>query len=126
MDDKDFLNHYGVLGMRWGVRRARGSSQKLTREEKKAAKAEKKRQKILSSPTKLYKNRNKFTKSEIEAAMKNMKMERELRSLSRDEISIGSQYANTILAYATIASTAYGVYASPFGQAVRKKIKDNW
>lgn len=110
------LYHYGVAGMKWG--RRKGTS-KPTSEQKAAAK----REKTLRSPSKLYRNRDKFSQDDIDTAMKRMKWERELRSLSRDEITRGAQYAEALLKYGTVAVGAYGVYKSPAGQAATKIIK---
>lgn len=114
MDEKDILEHFGIPGMRWGSRKSSSSSTGTTR---KAAKQEKKdiktaidRERILRSPTRLYKNRHKFTKTEIDGAMQRMKMDRELQTLSRDSLATGSKYANTVLAYGTTASAAYALY----------------
>lgn len=124
----EFMAHSGVLGMKWGHRKAEtststgGSTKKTHAELKEMAR----REKILKSPSKLYRHRNEFTQKEIDDAMKTMRLERELRSLTRDEISTGSQYANAILAYGTVATTAYGLYKSPLGQMAVSQIKKAW
>lgn len=70
----DYLMHHGRQGQKWGVRNGPpyplqgkfASSQ--TRYE--AYMSEKKKQKILNDPKKLYKNRSKFTREEIEEAVR--------------------------------------------------------
>lgn len=138
----DILTHYGVKGMRWGIRKASPRATTRSRagkkidvvkqamnkasekaKQKQAEKFEKNKEKIKKSPTKLYRNRDKFTDEEILTAMKDIRMERELRSLSRDEITTGSQYASAVLSYGTAAVAAYNIYKSPLGQAITDQLK---
>lgn len=128
----DELEHYGVLGMKWGVRKDRyksgsGSSKKKQtlkdRVEANKKKAEAKKQaaekeyvkknkmKILSSPTELYKYRTHFTKDEIDAAMKTFQWEKQLRELSRSEMNQGKDYINTALGYIQTSMNAYNMFA---------------
>lgn len=117
------LNHVGVLGMKWGRRKAKTiTSPKQINKAKQ--KEEKKRAKILSSPSKLLKNLDKFSPEEVKKAMDRMRLERDLRQLNRDKISAGSNYANTILGYGSTAVTAYTIYKSPLGQKIKELIVD--
>jgi len=113
------LNHVGVLGMKWGRRKAKQVID-TKHAEKAKMKDEKQKKKILSSPSKLLKNLDKFSPEDVKKAMDRMRLERDLRQLNRDKISAGSNYVNTILGYGTTAVTAYTIYKSPLGQ----KIKD--
>ena len=117
------LNHIGILGMKWGRRKAKGpmTQKQIEKMQKKEAK---KRAKILASPEKLKRNLDKFSDAEVKRAMDKMKLERELRSLSKEKMSAGSSYANTILAYGTTAVTAYSIYKSPLGQRIKDAIVD--
>ena len=110
------LNHFGILGMKWGRRKGG----KMTVSD--AKKREKQRAKILSSPDKLLKNLDKFSEPEIKKAMDRMRLERDLRSLSRDNLTRGTTYANAILGYGTTAVTAYGIYKSPLGQKIKEMV----
>lgn len=121
MNDNEFLQHYGVLGMKWGRRKGSSSGSTGNREAKRAAREEKKRQAILKSPRKLYKNRDKFSQEEIDKAMKRMKWERELRNLTKDELTSGAQYADAILKYVGTATAVYNV-----SKPVIKQVKKMW
>lgn len=117
------LEHYGVPGMKWGVRKQRptsvGSSKGLSKKQakkllrqKKAAKAKKereakKRAKILKNPTKLYKNRDKFSEAEIKKAMERFNWERNLRSLSKADLDYGRDVVNNIM---KTSSDLIGIY----------------
>lgn len=111
------LEHYGVLGMKWGVRKDRissstGKKKKKTSMKAKLAKikkeqAEKRRKAILDDPRKLYRNRKKFTKEEIDAAMKQFEWEGKLQQQSLDRIKRGQEEAAKILGLMT---TGLGMY----------------
>lgn len=118
-DYRDSLEHYGVQGMKWGVRKQRESSgnkrsaspskkswrerraeQKAIDAKKKAAiakaKQEQRRKDILNDPKKLYKHRKEYSYDEIRKAIEQFKWERELRSYSESTLKKGSDFANNI------------------------------
>lgn len=92
--------------------------------EQKKKRLEKEREEILRSPSKLYKNRDKFTKEEIDAAMKRFKWEKELRELSKSELSAGKEYVNTILDYADTGMRAYNTAAKLYNTFGKKDGND--
>lgn len=121
------IEHHGIKNQRWGVTHGppypldRGVSaaikrkfrkktpeeraevrevKKAKREEKKQERKKKERQKILEDPSKLYKNRKKFTKQEIDDAMKTFEWEKKLKNYSNDKLEAGnkmfSSYVNKV------------------------------
>lgn len=128
------LEHYGVPGMKWGVRKARETSgrtrkkaakklsylerrkkqlaEKRRKKKQKIAEREAKRRKnILNSPTRLYKNRRKFTQDEINEAMKQFKWEAELQQYSQKQLKAGKDYIDSIFNYGTAAINVYNMAA---------------
>lgn len=78
-ESSEFLEHWGIKGMRWGVRRYQNKDGSLTP----AGEARKK--KILQDPKLLAKHRTEFTDEELSAALKRFQTERQIRDTTGAE-----------------------------------------
>ena len=113
--DTDSLMHYGVVGMKWGVRRYQNKDGTLTDKGKKRYK--KSPEQIESEKEKRLdvKNRGAMTTDELKR-----KMERELRTLTDEEINPGKRFVMGIvkdvgektLKTALTGAALYGVKAA--------------
>lgn len=125
----DELYHHGVKGMRWGVRKDRGSSSlrskfgaaikkkralmkerraerraiaKQRRSERKAKKEAARRAEILSSPVKLLEHKDEFSNEEIKKALERFDLEDRLYSAaSSQRIKRGAEWFKQTNSYAT-------------------------
>lgn len=62
---------------------------------------------MLRSPTKLYKNRYKFTQDEINSALRQFEWENKLRDYSQKELSAGKKYIDTAFQYTVSTINLY-------------------
>ena len=103
MDEKTFtekynheLYHYGVLGMKWGVRRNRksaSSSTPNTNIKRKRVPSEDHLQAKQLKKKKLYEMSNK----ELETLTRRMQLEQNYKNLNRQQISKGQKFVTDIL-----------------------------
>lgn len=118
------LYHWGVKGMKWGVRRYQNKDGSLTPRGRK-------RQKELSADEKEraarkadLKNRRTMSDADLKKKIERLKMEKEFKNLTNEDINSGKTFVNEIMSSAgkkvlTIAAAgamAYGVKAAMTGK----------
>lgn len=118
------LYHWGVKGMKWGVRRYQNKDGSLTPRGKK-------RQKELSADEKEraarkadLKNRRTMSDADLKKKIERLKMEKEFKNLTNEDINSGKTFVNEVMSSAgkkvlTIAAAgamAYGVKAAMTGK----------
>lgn len=133
MNDQ-FLEHYGVLGMKWGIRRSRAElGYKPVRSNKaKKEKTERREEKeIIRDRKTAVKNRRKLSDEELNARISRLEKEKKLRDLTEDDTSRGkkkvkeifSSTAGKVLKSTAYAGTAAGVVAVAKSPAFKKFVK---
>lgn len=101
---EDFLAHYGKLGMKWGVRRARSSENVAT------GMLRKKPARSLSD-------------AELKQAIGRMQLEKQYRDLNPKGLSKANKIVLGLLAIGTTINSVIAFKNSAFGQQIEKNIK---
>lgn len=137
------LKHWGIKGMKWGIRRYQNKDGSLTRAGKKrqadnlekarqAKKAkqdeirerEEKRSKLLKSTdaSELYKNRDLLSTEEINERLNRLNAEQRLSQLSNQTRSIGMDKVNKALAVGRKINEVYEFTNTPVMKALKKQL----
>ena len=137
------LKHWGVKGMKWGIRRYQNKDGSLTRAGKKrqadnlekarqAKKAkqdemqerEEKRSKLLKSTdaTELYKNRDLLSTEEINERLNRLNAEQRLSQLSSQTKSTGMDKVNKALSVGRKINEVYEFTNTPVMKALKKQL----
>lgn len=90
---EDFLAHFGIKGMKWGVRR---SPEQLGRKPG-ISKAEQGRR---DARSKASENRRKLSDADIRARIERMQLEKRLKDLTEEDLSPGKAYAKQVITQA--------------------------
>lgn len=133
---EDFLQHYGIMGMKWGVRNAdtraryRREGRSAKRQEKKEARATKKAEAQKIKEIKRERNaanrrRSLLSNEELDRRIKRLEKEKRLRELTTSEVNAGrTQAIKTIDRYGMTAMRAViGVGTGGVKEGVKETIK---
>lgn len=121
-DDDAILQHFGIKGMKWGVRRERGADGRVKRNGPKETDSE---DYTVSRQRKATPNRQLSTK-ELKQLNERLQLEKTNKELTAgsglEKLKRGTAIAGTVLAAAGTYSTAYNFVKSPAGQALLNTI----
>lgn len=86
----DFLEHFGILGMKWGVRRERGSDGRIIE----GSRGSDDHQKARDLKKKGARN---LSNSELKAYVERMNLEKQYSNLNKKEVSAGRKFVSDVL-----------------------------
>jgi hypothetical protein len=86
----NYLRHWGILGMRWGVRRSNPSESSSNRQSTKSQDHE---QKVELKKKKI----SEMSNDELMALNKRMQLEKQYKDLASNDISAGKKLVNSLL-----------------------------
>lgn len=109
MDNKDFLQHYGILGMKWGRKRGSISITKSKNYSDDHLK------KVTLRKKKIYE----MTNAELKSLNERLQLEKQYRDLRKSDLSKGKNYVNRILKFGKTANGVYNLYNSPLVKQIK-------
>lgn len=122
------LAHYGILGMKWGIRRPRGKDGLVTGRgiptEKFLRKNESPDKKAKREMKEAMQNRRQLSDEDIIKAIGRLEKEKRLRELTKEELNAGHAATNKVLLdIGTRVATTVGIAAAVYGvrAALQKK-----
>lgn len=145
--DSEEIKHYGILGMRWGIRRYQNPDGTLTeagkrklyklqskreqkiakrvakarkRDMKKQEKVLREKQRILSDPKLILKYQNMFSSEEITRARNRIRLMNDIRDLQKTKLDKGKAYVDSILGYGKTLNDMIAFVNSNAGKGIRQ------
>lgn len=134
MDNTACLEHHGIKGMRWGIRRFQNKDGSLTPlgkkrakgedDEKKEETVEEKRARVLKSTNakEIYENRDVLTTAEINERLNRIDTEARLAKVAEGTKKSGMDRVDTALKYARKANEIYELTNTSLGKAIKKQL----
>lgn len=119
-DVDNILAHFGILGMKWGVRRKTGSNGLVGSKGRSAKQRSEDYIKSREIKSKGYKN---LSTKELQDLTKRMQLEKQLRELTVSDYTKGHEAVKAVLAVGTTVASIYALSQTPMGKAIKGAIE---
>lgn len=116
MNTEEFLSHYGMRGMKWGVRKRKLPTAKSSRK----TSADFRKVDVLRK-----KHHSELTNKQLQEANNRLGLEQRFTQLTPGKVRAGKNHVAEILGTAGLAISAYNLLNSPAGKAMRSVGKKN-
>lgn len=121
------LEHFGIKGMKWGVRRtpeqlARARGKKTTASDDDSAETRHKKLLKTTNASTLYKYRKELSNKELQERLNRINMESQLKTLAKKDRMTAEKAIKKALEVGKTASEFYNLYNSPMGKAVKSAL----
>lgn len=117
--NEELLKHAGILGMKWGSRRATDRALGKTGKLKPIPKHLSDNEKAKAISKKGLKN---MSNDEINTVLKRMNLEKQMKEMNIAKLKRGEEMMKTVLSIGTTVSAIYGLSKTPLGEAIVKKL----
>lgn len=119
-----YLAHFGIKGMKWGVRRteAQLAKERGSKDDDDGTAAANRHEALLKSTkaSTVYKYRNELSDDELRKRLNRIQMESQLKDYASKEKAGKSSVVDTIKKYSQTANDLYQVWNSPAVKAARE------
>lgn len=116
MSNNSELMHHGIKGQKWGVRRFQNKDGSLTSAGKAKSASDSANKQKVADRKEDVKNRRTMSDADLKRKIERLKMERQLKDLTEEDISPGKKFVSEVLSssgkkVATMAAAGTLVYA---------------
>ena len=95
--ENNALIHHGILGQKWGVRRYQNEDGTLTEKGKLRYRKSEEQKKSEAQKKQDVKERGTFTNAQLKEKIERLKLEKELRELTKSEVSGAQKFIEDVL-----------------------------
>lgn len=116
------LAHFGIRGMKWGVRRFQNPDGSLTEAGRARYRKKGYSDDYITARSLKGQGYKKLNDSDLRRVVSRLDMEKRFRELSVNEYAKGLEVAKTILSAGTTIAGIYGLSQTPLGKTIQKRL----